>query len=458
MKTFSLLLTLLASTFFISAQEKQIAFEPTGKIWIIDEVLAAKLDYFTEYPDFKQALLFQENDSVFTLEITSGKQNENFRIRKNLTLADKEMMLSDIGERLKSNSPRSLLNQEGRTELLLINSMISYSFYGMAASAIFSTDDINPAIYLLSAGTGFIAPMLMTRNKDVTKTQAIMTGFGQTRGILHGLLLPLLFSRNPDYRLTLGMGLAGSIGEALIGYNWARRNPVNPGQATTIGLYSDFGMMLGLGTAATMGVFEMSEEKTPGLLALTTLAGAAGGMIYGHNLSKKDYYSQGDAMMTSNLFLTGAYLPLSILSTFDYFDYKLFTAVGTIGAVAGICAGDKLAQHFEFSNRQSMFSTLSMFGGGLLGAGIGYLIEDTQNQDEYSYDFDPALTTILSAVGAVAGLGLSILNYTKDSNRENKDLSLKMMFNPAGLANSRLTANDPTGKNAIPLVMISGRW
>lgn len=457
MKTILFVVLILSGILAGHAQEKQIAFEPGGKVKVIDKVLAGKIGYFGEYTNFRQAMLFQVNDSSYILEITTGTSDESLRTRKPLTAAETELMLADISERLKLNSPKSLLNQEGRTQFLLINSLVSYSFYGTATSLILS-DDVSPAIYLLSAGTGFVAPILFSRNMNMSIPQSLLTGYGQTRGILHGMLLPVLVTRDPGFRLSLAMGMVGSFAEAYLGYKWAGKSGMNDGQASAIGAYGDFGMALSLGAAYSMGIFEIADELGPNVAAATTLAGAAGGILIGRALSKKDYYSQGDVAMTANLFLLGAYLPMSLMASVEVDHPRWYTTVGTIGAAAGIWGGDKLAQKFDFSNRQSMFASLSMIGGGLLGAGIGHLMEESRNNDEYWYDYDPTLISLMSALGAATGFGLSVMNYTKDINKENKDLSLKINFNPLGFMNSKLTAGDPTGRRALPIVMASCRW
>lgn len=456
MKTFRLLIFFAFCTLLLQAQEKQVPFDTNGKLRTIDAVLAKKIGYFGEYPEFQQAMLFQQTDSTYLLEIITGKKNATFRTRKAMTAAETELFLAELNERLKQKSPHSVLDQGGRSTLLIINGITSFGFYGNAISSILS-DDYSPAIYLLSAGAGFLAPMLMTRNKDVTMPQAILAGYGQTRGIAHGMLLPLVFDNNVDFRVSLGFGLAGSITEALIGYNWARKSGINEGQASTIGFYSDLGMLVSLGTLNSLGLYEITDEFTPNALALTTLAGAAGGLVYGNAVAKKDYYSQGDVSMSANLFALGAYLPMSIMAAAEVENSRWYTAVGTAGAVAGMWGGDRLARRYDFSNRQSIFASLSMIGGGLLGAGIGHLISQNTSSDTdfYFYDYDPTLVAVMSGLGAAAGLGLSLLNYTKEINKENKDLSLKLGFNPLGFANARLTANDPTGKTAIPVV--SGR-
>ena len=92
-----------------------------------------------------------------------------------------------------------------------------------------------------------------------------------------------------------------------------------------------------------------------------------------------------------------------------------------------------------------------MFGGGLIGAGIGHAIV-AGNNDEW-YDYDHTWPVVLSAIGAATGLGLALKSYTKDINKENQNLSLRMQMNPLGFMNSRLTAGDPTGRTAIPIVI-----
>jgi hypothetical protein len=453
MRRLSLLIVLFISTLLVISQERQVAFEPTGKIRSIDAFMAEKMNYFSEYQNFKEALLFQLNDSTYVLEIVTEKGNEVYRFRKTLTADETLAMQNDISEKLQVRSPKSLLNQEGRTQLLLINSIVSYSFYGSAISTIL-TEDFSPAIYLISAGAGFLAPLLISRNKEITLPQATLTSYGQTRGIVHGMLLPVLFSSEPNYRLTLGFGLAGSIAEGLLGYKWATRRDFTVGQAGTIGMYSDWGMILGLGATHALGFYENSHSFTGNLVAGSILAGAAGGLLVGNSLAKKDYYSQGDVAMSANTALAGAYLPIALMTIILPDNPRWYTAVGTLGSAAGLYAGDKLARKFEFSNRQAMFSSLSMVGGGLLGAGIGHMIgEATSSNNSEWYDYDPTWLTVLSAIGASVGLGAAILSYTKDINKEHKELSFKMQMNPLGFMNNKLTASDPTGRNAIPILM-----
>ena len=450
MKKFQIVLALFISTIYLTAQEKQVTFDATGKVKSIDAVMAGKINYFGEYEGFREAYLYQQNDSSFVLEIVTVKNKEIYRTRKNLTASEAEHMRADVSAKLSAFSPKSLLNQEGRTLLLLMNSVVNYGFYGMALSTMI-TDDFSPAVYFLSSGAGFIAPLLMTRDKEVTLGQGIMTAYGQTRGILHGMLLPVMFSSEPDYRVTLGFGIAGSITEALMGYKWAGSRDFNDGQVSTIALFSDFGMALGLGATHAMGMYDKDYVLRPNLLATSVLAGAAGGLILGNSLAGKDYYSQGDVAISGSLAALGAYLPLALLSIIEPDNPRWYTAAGTIGVVGGLYAGDLLAKKYDFSNRQSLFSTLSMFGGGLIGAGIGHAIV-AGNNDEW-YDYDHTWPVVLSAIGAATGLGLALKSYTKDINKENQNLSLRMQMNPLGFMNSRLTAGDPTGRTAIPIVI-----
>jgi len=436
------------------AQEKQISFDAAGRVRSIDATIAEKIAYFTEYKDFIEAYLYQSTDSTFTLEIVTGSGNDVYRTRKVLTQTEVDVMRKDIEAKLLANSPKSLLNQEGRTQLLLANSLISYSFYGTAISSILNSNDFSPAVYLLSAGAGFITPLLLTRTKEVTLPQAGMTIYGQSRGIIHGMLLPVLISpKEPDLRLTLGFGLAGSIAEGLLGYQWAKRSNFNVGQVSTIGLFSDWGMVLAMGASHASGFYETNDSWESNLLAGCILGGAAGGMLIGNSLAKKDYYSQGDAGVSSNLALVGAYLPVALMSVALPDNPRWYTAVGSVGAAAGLYAGDRLARKYDFSNRQAMFTSLSMIGGGLLGAGLGNIIAQSQDSDEYWYDYDPTWMFVMSAVGAAAGVSVALLAYTKDINKENKNLSFRLQMNPLGFMNSRLTASDPTGRNAIPILI-----
>ena len=452
MKKACFTLALLVNLLTLTAQDRQISFDSSGKILSIDAIFAEKIGIFSEYPNFHEATLFQTSDSTYSIEIVTRSGKDLFRTRKLLTEPELEALRLDISERTRLYSPKTILNQEGRSSLLLANSVVSYGFYGTAVSSILSSD-FSPAIYFLSSGAGFVIPLLTTGNKEVTLSQGIMTAYGQTRGILHGMLLPMLVNNYTDFRITLGFGLVGSIAEGIIGYKWAGRKGINDGQASTIGMYSDFGMLVTLGASHALGFYEGDHAFKTNIVAASLLAGAVGGLLTGNAISKKDYYSQGDASVTASAALAGGYLPLSLMSLILPDDMRLYTAVGTLGTAAGLFIGDRLAKKHDFSNRQAMFASLSMAGGGLIGAGIGQLISSTNESEDIYIDYDPKWIVVMSAIGASAGLGLAILNYTRAANRENKNLSLKLQLNPMGFMNSRLTAADPTGRNAIPILI-----
>ncbi|MDX9748555.1 MAG: hypothetical protein RBT57_08650, partial [Paludibacter sp.] len=101
MKKVSLLVALLLmSALLLVAQEKQVSFDEAGRVRSMDAMMAEKIGYFAEYPDFREAFLYQINDSTFTLEIVTGSGNDIYRTRKSLTIEEVEFMRADIESKL----------------------------------------------------------------------------------------------------------------------------------------------------------------------------------------------------------------------------------------------------------------------------------------------------------------------------------------------------------------------
>ncbi len=162
-------------------------------------------------------------------------------------------------------------------------------------------------------------------------------------------------------------------------------------------------------------------------MPLTFLASSTAGLIIGNHIAKKGYYTQGDASVLGSTAMLGAYLPAATLLAFapDSDDGKIYTLAASIGSIGGLYIGDKIAQKYDFSNRQGVIISLAELAGGLAGFGVGSLIE---------YGEPTGISAISAGVGALAGLYFMTKKYTKNENQEDKNLTFKVNFNPMGLA------------------------
>ena len=452
MKKF-LFLFLLTIPCLLIAQEKQVPLDTHGKLNSIDISLEKKLKLFPEYAGFQDAKLFQLNDSSFMLEISYKPENQTMRARIPMNLTEVNELRVSITGKIRLKAPNSLTDQSGRTALLIVNTLVGAQYYGSTISALLSGDtyDYSIGVSLLTAGASFYIPYALTRNMEITQGQALMAIYGQTRGIAHGALLPVLFSSEPDYRLTLSLGMAGSIAEGILGYRWAKKENFSVGRAGAIGTFGDFGMGIGIGSAYTLGLLEGSAGSN--LAALSILAGGAIGTYAGYRISRNDYYTEGDLFALQGAGMLGAYLPASLMYVLGAEDSpQLITLGATLGAAGGLYFGDRLALKQDFSSRQGVYIMLSQLAGGLTGMGLGFLIDSS---DRSEFNQMGKSIALLTGLGWLAGYGIAVKNFSKEINKEDVKLSLNLQLNPLGLLNS---SKGNASNMHMPLLMGSIRF
>lgn len=430
------------------SQEKQVAMDNSGKITVIDKTLEIKLRMFTEYPGFKEARLYETGENSYILEISYQPEKTALRVKKEM---DGLMVLefrNQVSETIKTRSPNALLDQSGRSSFLITSALISSLYYGTAISEILDLENY-ATTSLLTAGAGFFVPYALTKNIEFTMGEATLAVYGQTRGMLHGAMLPLLFDSNTEYRVALGLGLAASIGETMLGYRWAKKNKFSEGQAFATGIYSDFGMAIALGATHALGLYEYNDYEA-NVAALSTLAGAAGGFWLGNKLAKKDYYTSGDGIVLGGAGFLGAFLPMSLMSVAEPENPRWYTLAGTLGAVGGLMIGDYIVKKYDFSIRQGIYIYLSETAGALVGMGVGYALGSASD--------NPSTMAVLTGLGALAGFSFMARNYMKDINKEDSNLSFNLSLNPMGLMSMTGKSNTLTGLQGAPLVMGSIRF
>lgn len=447
-----IILLLVFVCFKLTAQERQIPFDLNEKINIIDAALEKKLALFSDYPGFIEARLYQNSDSVFTLEISHMTEKSTLRIRKILTCDEAFAFRTLVSEKIRKDAPHSLLDQSGRTSLLVSTTLIGTYLYGSSVSTLIAgnTYDFNPGIYLLTAGSSFLIPYFITKNKEVTKAEAYTSFYGMSRGYFHGLLLPLLFSSDPDEKSVFGLGTAVSITEGILGYKWAKKYDFSEGRSLAIGTFGDFGMAIGLGAGHLLGLYE--GKSTTNFVALSILAGAGGGIYTGYRMSAKENYTTGDVVALQVAGSLGAYIPASLMYIAGIEEPKLYTLASLFGALSGLYLGDALAQKQEFSTRQGTLIGLSQFSGMLIGMGLGYLIDSSEKT---AFNRDAKTMALLTGVGSAVGYWLAVKNYSKDINKEDKNLSMKFSINPLGLLN---TASGKAANMHLPVFVGSLRF
>lgn len=273
-------------------------------------------------------------------------------------------------------------------------------------------------LYMVTTGAAFGIPFFLTREQGVTPGQANLAFYGATRGLWHGLLFSSILAGdvNPDgtQRGWAASLFLGSVSEMVAGYLVAGRADLTAGEARTIAVGGDFGLGLGFGIGALLGLHhdDHSSDAQARGMATAGFLGASAGLAGGALLAARRANTWGDGEVLRAAGLLGTYLGLTADALFDWDpsssqDEKKALTTLMLGAGVGLWVGDRLVLATDFSVGQSILVDLSTVAGGLGAAGIAYLVAGG------SSGITLKGITSTSAAGALLGFGLSYA-YLRD--------------------------------------------
>jgi hypothetical protein len=453
MRFFKIFFTLLFTCTLsqrLSAQEVQVPVDKEGKIEYIDAELEQKLGLFTQYSHFLEARLYQVSDSTFVLEISQQPDRKIVKNRINYNSRQVEEFRASVSERIKIKSPQTVLDQDGRTKLIVSSTTTSLGFYSWAVPSILDVNDDKSyvGLYMLVSGAGFYIPFTVTSDIPVTDAAATMFIYGQTRGIAHGIFLNRLFSGdNVSDKSSYTFGMLGSIGESIGLYSLANSRNMNAGNAEAIGICGDFGIGFGLGVGV-LGDMYYDGGRQRSLMA-SLLLSSLGGMYAGNLLSGDGSYTRGDAYVMRTAGLLGAYTSTTLLYMIDVEEGKSYAAAAMIAGAAGIYGGDLLVRDKNFSTGQGTLMSLSSLTGGLVGLGIAFLIS--------SDDSNGKLYLALSNLGAIGGFYYLYNMYAPEAQTATSTTGWNFHVYPEGL--TTLVAKKSFGNSAqYPMPLMSVQY
>ena len=288
-----------------------------------------------------------------------------------------------------------------RAALVGFSLLTGLSFYGPAAVALLdsSSPRVTVGAYLLTAGGSFLVPYLATGSGDVSWAAADLSSSLSLRGALHGAQLAVSLDANADASIALA-GLL-SMAEAVGGYQYATRAHLSAGEAHTLVVSSDIGMLAGL-----LGALVASGDTLRAApLASFSLAGGLVGFGAGELYRRHRARSWGDAeaVRASALLGLAATVPLSASLSLD--SPRAVGLCGLVTLAAGAAAGDLLTRGAALSLSEALIMDVSALGGAFLGAGAMYMINpELRSSTPYLWS---------SLVGAAAGYALSYLSATR---------------------------------------------
>lgn len=445
----------------VYSQEEQIPIDSTRKIEIIDEELEQKLNLFPEYPDFKEARLYQKDQSNYILEITYKKDGKIVRAKREMNSTELEKFRLNLQSLVVEKAPSVGLDQSGRASFLTGTTLLSLGYYGWSVPYMLDIDNggVFTGLYMITAGAGFFLPYSLTKETSVTKGMANLSIGAGTLGLAHGLILWDMFGLSEssvdqygenDYNaktLNLFMTVT-SLSELLAGYFYAQNNNVSEGRANIIVSSSAIGGLFGLGAGT---LIKEPEEWETWTMSFPALLGSAGGAVFGNYLANQQNFAPGDAAVMTQVGALGAMAGGTLLLFVEPEDYRVAVSTMMLATGLGLYAGHELIKGYDFTNNTANYISLGTFGGGLVGAGLAAILLNNTN-DDTAFKLGATMVTAGAALGY--GLTYSSLRKTAKTNKYSS-VDLDFNINPTGF----FTGNfNKQYKTSIPFMTLNCKF
>jgi hypothetical protein len=399
-------------------RETQVALDADGTIFELTPAMRTAAGLFPEVQDFQVARLFRQDDGTLVLEVTSQAGQTVTRERRTLSAEDAAAFRQSVTASFAASDVAPTLDREGRGGLVWGATGLGLGFYGWAVPFAFDINDDKGAVaaYLLTAGSSFYLPYRLTRNRSVSDAHRAMALWGATRGALYGGALgfgitergglPDFEEDEEEWRTRWGTAMAGSVLGGVIGFKAVDWTSIDHGTASLRGTLGDFATAAGFGTSYVLGLYddETVGERTenPDLLPANLLALGIGGagLFASQAVGDGRTYTVGDVHVLRSFGLLGAQVLLPVAGLIDDDDAKTYVAAAILGGAPGLFVGGRVLRGQSFSGGDGLLVTAGHLAGGLIGAGVTYLLASDTSDNEVLY-----LAT--SALGSAAGLAFT---------------------------------------------------
>lgn len=425
---FVLVVILFCSFGALQAQDAQVSFDPNAKFLVITQQIEIKAKLFLEYPNFREASIFQTGSDSFLLEITHLKDGKLIRDKKILNFEEYKALQVRFTESAFFKSLDNRINQDGRRTLLTTTTGWSALFYGYTIPAALEFNSrATLGTYMLMTGASFYVPFISTSQAEVTKSMAYLTYYGATRSYLHGLALYGLFLPQNDSGTFKGITLTAasvSLAEMYYGYKFAKDTGISHGRSQALGLFMDYGLYSGFALS-----YSISGESTR-FNSVLSLAGTGLGFYVGNHLTAAEDKSVGDVNMMYSTTIIGGLIANAIGNSIIRENDKMIFASSTLGATLGLYYGNQLSKQYDFSDAQGTYIAFSSIAGYLTGLGASYVFFGEISDKTINPYF------IVSSLGAAGGFYV-MFNYFKDKARvidEKSAVKIDFSINPVGIA------------------------
>jgi len=410
-------------------REFQVALDAERGVLEIDVRLRSDLGLFPEIQNFLAARLFRNVAGEHVLEISFLDQGTLAHERRPLTATALDALRRDVADRLAAQGRARIVDRSGRAGFVLGQTAVGLGYHGWAVPVMLDLDSGRGVVaaYLLTSGASFLVPWMVTANTSVSDAQRDAAFWGATRGIPYGLIVgdmvrPERRVQDPDgyyyesdddaLRTRLAFGSAVSVLGSVLGYQAAGLADHDPGTVALWSVAGDFGLAGAFGTSYALGLYEGEEcyrdvcyrddfQSTRAGHAVTLGLGLAS--LYGAKLwGERERYTVGDARALRSFGLLGAQalLPLAV----ELFDDEEgdggrgVAGSAVLGGVGALYLGNRVLRNRSLSGGDGLLVLTGHLAGGLVAAGVTYLLDSGEDADPSVY---LATTAAGSAIGSI---------------------------------------------------------
>lgn len=424
------------------AYEIQMPFDVEAKIYEIDSSLAQKIEFFKSYPTIQKALLFLQSDSSYVIELYSKKEIHTIKERVNVGLEEISKIQQEIAEIKAKERPKGVYDRSGYAKFLGNSFLLAYAVQAPLMVMALSPDDarISAAVYMLFSASGFVIPLIATKNSNVSKAHASMYSAGGIHGLYVGGALSEIVGMDVFNGTGALLTAGGSVIGEYVGFKSVDRFNLSMGRGNTISLIGDFTGATAAGLLSLFDDWSNSRFKLEHYLSVSII-GLGSGLYLGSEITKNLDLADGDPLIFGYCGITGAASLPVILSWFENersrISGKMYISAGIAGLGLGSILGNRIVRDKNFTESEGNIITLGGLAGALTSAGLVSL-SGTNNPKVYWTGV--ILGDIIGAIATASFI------KTDKPKRE-----LKLNFHPESMIGAGLCYknNIPFRKNLI---------
>lgn len=402
MRAAFLLLTVAALRLDAQVVETPVAFDSAAKVRSLTPALVVRLELASPaWPvagDFVEARLYSVSTggTVLSVERSNGTI-ERYALTDEQISTLRGAIDSAMATRTGTMvSERPMPTPDVRGAFARNQMILSAILYGPLIASFADDGQTATALYLLSVGASFFVVNNVSKTTRVTRPQNDLATDGALRG--YGAASGLLFAlggEGLDRKAYSAIGLAGTLGGSMVGFNYGRRLTDSEAQAAR--KVSTLTAAATLGAMGSFGAFEQRDQDRFAVGAM--VAGGAAGYLLGPTYPRRAKYTAtaGDVRLLSIGALIGIGAAVTPVSGSND-NAPLLWSAATAGGLGGVALMDRTwIRRYDHGHSDATQIWLGMIAGTLLGAAVAVLAEPSQVEPVM------ALLTGGALLGAIAG-------------------------------------------------------